>query len=223
MYLADNELNNVKVRVNEYAPGGEWSRLFRNKSVGAGWRYTLGVLSSVFYTIFPGRLFGGDNFNPFTDTINLYSDHNATALHEGGHAKDYAKRTYRGTYAVVRILPLVSLYQESLATGDAIGYIRDKQWTDKERAAYKVLYPAFGTYIGGEVATFCDGPDYWYTIGAAIPCHIIGRIKAYRVKDHKPTVTNSMDSTRDISSRIVSANKSVSVTVPAATNKLPQQ
>jgi hypothetical protein len=222
MYLADNELNQVKIRVNEYAPGGEWSRLFRNKSVGAGWRYTLGLLSSVAYTIFPGRLFGGDNFNPFTDTISLYSDHKATALHEGGHAKDYAKRTYRGSYAVIRILPLVSLYQEGLATGDAIGYIRDKQWSDTERAAYKLLYPAFGTYVGGEVSSFFEGPDYWYTLGAVIPGHIIGRIKAYKVKDHVKDVTNSTDSISNCLSCSSSTNCNVSVTIPAATNKLPE-
>lgn len=70
-YLQRNAVTNVKVRINQYAPGREWSRLVRNKSVGAGWRYTFGVITTLFYTILPGRLFGGDNYNPFTNTINI--------------------------------------------------------------------------------------------------------------------------------------------------------
>ncbi|MDD4869419.1 MAG: hypothetical protein PHR77_02570 [Kiritimatiellae bacterium] len=221
-YLADNELNCVKVRLNEYAPGGEWSRLFRNKSVGAGWRYTIGLFSTLGYTIFPGRLFGGDNFNPYTDTISIYSDLPAITVHEAGHAKDCAQRTYRGTYATIRLIPLVSLYQESLATGDAIGYTKDKQQTGTEKEAYKILYPAFATYIGGELSRFSEGPGFLYTLGAVIPGHIIGRIKASRVKDHPQVITNCVDQVQENAAGSSSTNIPASVTVPAATNKLTQ-
>jgi len=53
-YLHANALTNVKVRLNQYNPGDEWRRLVRNRAVGAGWRYTLGVFSIAFYTILPG-------------------------------------------------------------------------------------------------------------------------------------------------------------------------
>ena len=33
-YLADNDLHNVKVHLNDYAPGEEWRRLAKNRSVG---------------------------------------------------------------------------------------------------------------------------------------------------------------------------------------------
>ncbi len=95
IYLADNQLSNVKVRLNQYAPGGEWRRLFKNRTVGAGWRYTIGFISVLFYTIFPGRVFGGDAYNPYTNTIYLYSDLPEIALHEGAHAKDFAIRKHR--------------------------------------------------------------------------------------------------------------------------------
>ena len=50
--------------------------------------YAIRSYYAVFYTIFPGRVFGGDRYNPFTNTINLYSDHPSIALHEAAHAKD---------------------------------------------------------------------------------------------------------------------------------------
>ena len=36
-YLNKNELNTVKVRLNQYAPGDEFSRIVDNESVGIGW------------------------------------------------------------------------------------------------------------------------------------------------------------------------------------------
>ena len=72
-YLDANGLCNVKVRLNQYAPGGEWSRLVRNGEMPMAWRWTLGMLSVVFYTIIPERVFaglqGGDHYNPYTNTI----------------------------------------------------------------------------------------------------------------------------------------------------------
>ena len=63
-YLIDNDLHQVKVRLNQYAPGAEWKRLFKNRSVGAGWRFSFGIISLIEYTIITGRLFGGDQYNP---------------------------------------------------------------------------------------------------------------------------------------------------------------
>ncbi len=152
-YLSENDLHNVKVRLNAYAPGAEWGRLFRNKSVSPVWRYTLGVISVSFYTILPERFFagliGGDHYNPFTNTINLYSDHPAIALHEAAHAKDFASQKDKGLYAAARLLPIVPLIQESKATSDALGYLIDKEVPDEQRKAYEILYPAYGTYIFG--------------------------------------------------------------------------
>lgn len=193
-YLADNDLHNVKVRLNQYAPGAEWNRLFRNRSVGAGWRFSLGIISVLNYTVFPGRLFGGDEYNPYTNTIHLYSDHSAISLHEGGHAKDFAKRKYKGSYSALRMLPLVPLYQEALATVDTVGYLRERGLVQQEKDAYKVLYPAYGTYVGGEafrwVQWWVDLPpwvEYAVKYGSAIPGHIIGRIKAFSVDHSSPS------------------------------------
>lgn len=195
-YLADNGLHNVKVRLNDYSPGDEWRRLFDNESVEPFWRYTLGVLSVSAYTAIPGRFFagliGGDNYNPYTNTINLYSDHPAIALHEAGHAKDFAGQEDKGLYAAMRLLPIVPLIQESRATSDALGYVEDKDMLEEEARAYEILYPAFGSYVFGE-GLFGAAYDY-VPINAEIKIaanvtgilmgHIVGRAEADELEQH---------------------------------------
>jgi hypothetical protein len=184
-YLGTNDLNQVKVRLNQWDPIGEWSRLFRNKSVGWGWRYTIGIISTAFYTVLPGRLLGGDNYNPWTDTINIYSDHPAIALHEGGHAKDFAEREWKGTYGFFTGWPIVQLYPEALASGDAIGYMRAECAADEERDAYKVLYPAYGTYIGGGIGELAAPISVPLYIGGVVVGHVAGRVKANGVDERR--------------------------------------
>ena len=183
VYLHTNSLLNVKVRVNDYAVKDEWRRLFKNRSVGPLWRYTLGILSCAMYTVLPGRWFGGDNYNPYTNTINLYSDVPVVALHEGAHSKDFAGRKYKGIYAAIYMIPFVSLFHEAVATGDVVGYLREERLSQDEKNAYKVLYPAYATYIGGSISDFVPPPYNYAVIGAAvIPAHITGRIKASYVE-----------------------------------------
>lgn len=177
-YIEENKLDDVLVLVNTYKPGAQWYRLFRNHQVGAGWRYTLGFLSVTSYTIFPGRFFGGDHFNPYTNTISLYSDDIAIALHEAAHAKDFARREHKGLHAGLYTLPGAALYYEAVASADALSYLESRCEFDLEKDAYRTLHPAYGTYVGG---TFLRGSG----IGAlmAIPGHITGNIAALAVND----------------------------------------
>ena len=178
-YLDKNDLPNVKVRLNQYRPGAEWKRLFKNKAIGPFWRYTLGVFATAAYTILPGRFFGGDNYNPYTNTINIYSDIPAVALHEGGHAKDSSGRKWRGTYAAIYAIPGVALWHEAVASNDAISYMRADMNIHMEKQGYKMLYPAYGTYVGGTFGDFIPPPwNYVALLGGVIPGHIIGRTKA---------------------------------------------
>ena len=184
-YLEKNGLEQVKVRINEYDPVGEWKRLRKNKAVGWGWRYTAGTLTALSYTLLPGRIIGGDNYNPFTNTISLYSDHPAVALHEGGHAKDFGTRKYKGTYAVAGALPIVSLWPEAIATNDALGYLRAEEDYELEEEAYQVLYPAYATYIAGAATPFLPYGDLAVKAGTVIPGHLAGRWKAREVKQQQ--------------------------------------
>jgi hypothetical protein len=186
-YLEDNGLQNVKVRLNQYNPSSEWDRLLENPEVNGFWRYTLGALTVAVYTVLPQRLLGGDHYNPFTNTVNLYSDNRAIALHEAAHAKDFAGRRWKGWYSALRLLPVVPLHQEARATGDAIGYERFQENAEGEKRAYRILYPAYGTYLGGEAAQWVSGGGMWagYTIQLAfvIPAHVVGRIRSLFVRD----------------------------------------
>jgi hypothetical protein len=173
-YLHDNELSTVKVRLNQYRPLDDWKRLAANESVGGGWRYTFGAMTVLGETVFPGRVFGSDHFNPYTNTIHLYSNVPALALHEAGHSKDYARRKWKGTYAAIYNLPVVPLYQEAIATNDVLSYVVSTRDLQSRQEAYNILYPAYGTYVGSAIS----GPvPYGYFVGL-IGGHIAGRWKS---------------------------------------------
>jgi hypothetical protein len=201
-YLRANGLCNTKVRLNQYAPGGEWRRLFRNREMPGGWRFTLGLLSVSFYTIFPERLFagfpiigGGDHFNPYTNTISIYSDVRPIVLHEGGHAKDFGgieNRHWKGAYAAARAVPfagiLMALYQEAVASNDALSWELATAGSRESKAAYRTLYPAYGTYLGGAAQTgtslFVDGWIlYAIQFGVVAVGHVVGQTRALFVPD----------------------------------------
>jgi len=175
-YLSDNDLDHVKVRINQYAPLEDWRRLRKNRTVGWPLRYTIGTLSVAAEAIFPGRLLGGDHYNPWTATIHLYSDVPAIALHEGGHAKDFARRDWPGLYAVAFGLPISELYPEAIATGDALAYAERRDDEALVAEGHRILYPAYGTYLGGaagQVVGMTIGlPVY---AGAVVAGHVAGR------------------------------------------------
>lgn len=177
-YLQQNRLNSVRVRLNQYRPGEDWSRLAKNKSVGAPWRYSIGALSVLGETLFPGRLIGGDHYNPYTHTIHLYSDIPAVALHEGGHAKDFTRRKWKGTYAATYVLPLIPLYHESVASRDVVAYLEQHGTLEQQAEALQILYPAYGTYVGSAAGTFLPkhaNPLYY---GSVLAGHAVGRYQA---------------------------------------------
>ncbi|MGE4158151.1 MAG: hypothetical protein AB7F75_03555 [Planctomycetota bacterium] len=186
-YLKANNLTHVKVRVNQYAPLDEWHRLTENTSMGWGWRYTFGVIGWLHYTLIPERLFAGfffssgDHYNPYTNTIHIFSDHESIAIHEGGHARDTAETTWKGTYSALRILPLVPLWQEFKATDDTFAWHRHITETRSVKKDYKMLYPAYCTYIGGEISNF-TGLGYVIELPLVAFGHIIGRSHAAQEK-----------------------------------------
>ena len=201
-YIQMNQLRSVKVRHNQYAPIAELRRLIRNKEVGAGYRYTLGLITWLLYTIFPDRIFagvpiigGGDHFNPFTNTINVYSGDVTILLHEGGHAKDYVRHESRGTsFALLRLLPGVDLIQEGRASTDAIRFLHCITDRENELRAYRTLIPAYSTYIAGY---FPGG--LVVTLPFVAAGHISGRIQRWRRE--RAMRVNSEDTTGGLTRR----------------------
>lgn len=182
-YLEDNGLEHVKLAINLYDPLGDWRRLRANTTVGWGYRSTLGVLSVAGEAILPGRLIGGDHYNPFTGTIYLYSDVPAIALQKGGHAKDVARRNHPGTYALFAALPITGLWPEAIATGDALAYAEQRERQDLEREGYRVLFPDYGTHVGGSLKRFVAPVALPVYAGAVVAGHAVGRVQARLVPD----------------------------------------
>lgn len=181
-YLRVNRLSSVKVRHNQYAPLGEFRALIRNRNTGAGYRYSLGLLLWLQYTLLPGRLLAGlpvvgigDHFNPFSNTIHVYSSDATILLHEAGHAKDYAGRRARGTeMALARLVPGVDLIQEATASSDAIHFLQCAGEPALELRAYRSLWPAYSTYI----ASYLPGGVLVFA-PVVLGGHITGRVRAH--------------------------------------------
>ena len=167
--------------LNEYAPGRALRRLVKNRKIAWPYRLLLGLpLTLVFDVLLPGRLFGGlvggDNYNPYTDIVSIYSDHPAVALHEAGHSHDFNKRRYKGTYAFTRFLVIVALFQEYKASEEAINGLEKMNALREVCSAYDILYPAYGTYVGN-ILPILGG----FVIGAAVG-HILGRTDSHHCR-----------------------------------------
>ena len=223
-YLHDNQLQHVQVLANSYHPRNQFRRLNHNRTVHWFIRYTAGLLSVLQYTLVPGRFFGGDAYNPYTDTIYLYSDDIAIALHEAGHAKDQARRTYKGLYSLTYMIPGVNLYREAAATSDALGYLYCQQRSAQLGDAYKTLYPAWNTYLG----------SYWTKtrsdrVGSLVAGHIISKIVSSRADDGSDTVSRfrcpkkSVGTGPDSSPTDTAGHSGDHVTVPVEIDLQPAQ
>jgi hypothetical protein len=192
-YLDVNNLDTVRVRLNQYRPGEDWHRLVRNKSVGAGWRYTFGAISVLGETVIPGRIFGGDHYNPFTNTIHVYSDIPAIALHEGGHSKDFARRKWKGSYAALYTLPIIPLYHESVASRDVRAYLESLGTLQQREEACQILYPAYGTYVGSAAGNVLPATPVY--VASVLGGHLMGWRESASIR-HRSQVP-SMELTKE--------------------------
>ena len=116
-YLAANDLESTKVRINEYDPWGEWRRLTMNSQVGAGWRYTFRAFGALGYTLFPGRLFGTDGYNPYTDSIYVYSDIPCLGQEQAAYAKLIRAHAHPGTYVAPDLLAACATLADEAGEG----------------------------------------------------------------------------------------------------------
>jgi len=190
-YLAENELDHVKVRINQYAPVSDWRRLRQNTAVAWPYRYTLGAVSVACEAVLPGRVFGRDYYNPYTATVHIFSDVPALAVKQAGHSKDYTRRTYPGTYSLASIVPLLDLWPQAIATGDALAYAERHCDADLEREEYRILYPAYGSSIGGVVGDALAGAFLPIYAGTVVAGHVVGRWEARRVEDAGPPLAQT--------------------------------
>jgi hypothetical protein len=167
-YLGANGMESTKVRINQYDPLGEWQRLGSNQRVGAGWRYTLGAFDTLGYTLFPGRLFGSDGYNPYTDSVYIYSDIPCLGQEQASVAKLVHEQPHPGTYAAVASLPVVRLWPEKEAKDDVLDFTVAGGTLDQQNEAIHVLYPEFGAQVGGQLALFAPAEIPLTLVGAGV-------------------------------------------------------
>ncbi len=151
-YLTQNSMSSVLIRVNQYDPVGEWRRLVQNKRIRPGWKFTVGSYQLLKYTLIPGRIFGGDWYNPFTDSINLYSDVPALAVSRAAYAHDVRNRLNPGAYATLKEIPFAGLQHDTVATQTTLSYF-EQHVPDQFEAAENVLLPSYGADWGGQIAS----------------------------------------------------------------------
>ena len=186
-FLEINRMRHTKVRINQYAPFGEFKRLWKNSDVSPLYRASVGLFHWLWYTFVPGRLLAGssltgDHYSAYTDTIHLYSGDQSIIIRTAGYAKDSAQRKFKGTHAVLGLIPGVDLYLESVAVDDAFQYFFSYGSRRDTAKAYHVLHPNYGSSFGRSIAPLI-GPvippvQAVATIVLVIPGHIAGRIQA---------------------------------------------
>ena len=193
-YAKVNELDGICVRVNQYAPADEWKRLTQNDRISPGWRYTVGALSLVGYTLLPGRIMGIDNYNPYTNSVYVYSDVPALAMEAAAYAKDIKQRELPGTYASVNTLPVFSVWHETINTQDTLNYLQTHGTYEEQREGLAILYPNYGASVGGAFGSLF-GFTGVFEIGGAVVGHVSGWHKAAQVNpDNVDTVRREKDS-----------------------------
>jgi hypothetical protein len=189
-YLAANGLTSTKVRINQYDPFGEWQRLRANKEVGAGWRYTVGAFGTLGYTLFPGRLFGADRYNPYTDSVYIYSDIPCIAMEQASRAKLVHARAHPGTYAALTSLPVVRLWPSKQSKQDVLDYTLANGTSAEQTEATKILYAEFGAELGGQASLFVGSNLPLTLVGAGIG-HVTAHHNASASPELTPAAPNS--------------------------------
>ncbi|WP_157605460.1 hypothetical protein [Schlesneria paludicola] len=183
-YLEKNDITDVCVDVNHYAPREQWRRLRENKRIAPGWKYTAGTLSWVRYTVLPGRVFGGTGYNAFTNSLYVNSDVPAMLLFEAAYAKDIHSQKHPGFYAViVNDFPGVKVWRQTRAVKDVVGYAKQENDWEIEKETYKVMYAHLGSEAVGGFGILLTGPTSSGSnllvgpllgLGGAIAGHAVG-------------------------------------------------
>lgn len=184
-YVERNNMTDICIRVNQYAPLDEWRRLCENTEVGAGWRYTVGALGVAGYTLFPGRLFGRDRYNPYTNSLYIYSDVPSLGIQSAAYAKDLRTRPNPGTYAFVNELPVLAMWRETIATQDALDYVAATGDRQAREESLVILYPHYGLLAGGTVEGVLMGSPF-IPLGGLVLGHLSGRASAWVLPEDAP-------------------------------------
>jgi len=166
-HLRAHQMNSVMVRVNQYDPLGEWARLCQNQNIPLGWRLIGGSFTVLKYSLLPGRIFGEDWYNPFTESLHLYSDIPALGINEAVYARQVRDHSKPGAYATIKVVPVLGMWHETKSTQEALQYISETGTPEEREEAYRILYPSYGGNWGaglGSIVPF--GSAYMRIVGS---------------------------------------------------------
>lgn len=193
-YMAAHQLDTVKVRVNQYDPMGEFARLKNNKAIHPGIRYTFGAFALTRYTLTPGRIFGADSYNPFTNTISLYSDRASLALREAAKAKNVQNSSNPNLHVASMQIPGSPLWIDYWATRDVVRWAKETRQRKLERESYLVLFPAYGDSLARSMTAFVDvGQGQAMRSSLALVGHAVGRTMALRVSEGPVEIVKTLN------------------------------
>lgn len=228
-YLHENDLDDVLVRINQYDPKGEWKRLRANSRISPGWKYTFGAGMLVQYTLFPGRVFGGDHYNAYTNTLYVNSDVPAMLILEAAYAKDVHARPMPGPYAAINELPVLETWRLSYGLNDTLGYAQLNDDWELERETYSIVYPIMGIEValGGHsaISSLASMPLVALpiaAIGGAATGHVLGQTTIKRRErerefdSYTDTGTADLSASEDTDSASLFASESAGADSPAA-------
>ena len=189
VYLEENDITDVYVVVDKYDPKDQWKRLRENDRISPIWRYSVGAITCLGYTVLPNRIFGGDRYNPFTNTLNLSSDVPAMVLAEAAYAKDIHGQRFPGAYAsIVNDLPLLTVWRQTRATSDVVAYARIQRDWATEKQTYQVMYPQIGVGCIGPIGFFVPVVGPFLDLGGAVAGHVAGRTVAVIEDSRRPKI-----------------------------------
>jgi hypothetical protein len=181
-YLSENGLGSVNVEVRRYGPSEQWQRLRANRRMHWAWKYTDGARRHVVTTLFPGRVYHVDYYNPYTNTLSINSDSSASALLAAAEVKQSLGSEKPGFLAFSQTLPVFPIRNQSLVASDALTYASEKG----DRELLGELYPLAYASIGGsgvsEVLSLAPdvgiGPQIAADVAGSGIGHLIGVQKA---------------------------------------------
>jgi hypothetical protein len=176
-YLTKNELQDVYIDIRQYDPKTQWARTKANPRISPFWKYTGGALNVATYSIFPGRVFHFDSYDPFSNTLSINSSNPNSSLYQAGLSKDYRSRYFQGTYAVLQKAPFVPIVQNANVTSDVLTYARVHDLWELEKELYPTAYANLASSIVSEGFLFVPrsiGLPFYTSPIASLAAGVVG-------------------------------------------------
>lgn len=128
------------------------------------------------------KVFRADNYDPITNTVNVFHPNLAVGMHELGHAQFLEQQKKTEGWVFFYGWPVIRSFTEWKASANAMKQFKSDA---ERRQALKVLEPAWGTYIAPDVFSLAGarGLEKLGSIGGLIAGHLMARL--YPKKDER--------------------------------------